>query len=145
MVPGIAEIAARTPPLHVLPAPFGFFPDANRPRVVYAGVLATDELVHVAREIDVSTSSAGIKRDPRPYCPHITIGRMIQSAARFPRAAGGIDGASKAQLHGFTLPGPLFEPFWATSLVLMRNTSAAERVAQPARYTVVRAFELKEV
>jgi len=55
----------------------GVFPGMRRPRVVWAGLEGeTRELVEMARSVDAMCERFGIRRDRRPFSPHITLGRL---------------------------------------------------------------------
>ena len=62
------------------------FPHARRPRVVWAGCGAGSEAcMALARDVEDACAALGYKREPRPYTPHITIGRV-----KTPRQADGL-------------------------------------------------------
>jgi 2'-5' RNA ligase len=54
----------------------GYFPNQSRPRVVWVGVEASDNLVPLAAEVENSLAPLGIRREKRPYVPHLTLGRF---------------------------------------------------------------------
>lgn len=55
----------------------GAFPNSNRPRIVWIGLKdATQEIARLAKTIDKELGSIGFKKDPKPFTPHITIGRL---------------------------------------------------------------------
>jgi 2'-5' RNA ligase len=53
----------------------GAFPDLKRPRVVWIG-LSSDALIALAARIEASACACGFSPDPRPFAPHLTIGRV---------------------------------------------------------------------
>lgn len=57
-------------------AGFGFFPNPNHPRVLFAGVHAGSELGDLARGIDAAMARLGCAREDRPYTPHLTLARI---------------------------------------------------------------------
>ncbi|GAB4427648.1 MAG: RNA 2',3'-cyclic phosphodiesterase [Chloroflexi bacterium OHK40] len=62
-------------------AGLGGFPNLEQPRVVWAGVggdLAT--LAELQRRVVGATARLGLPTDERPYRPHLTLGRVPQSA-----------------------------------------------------------------
>jgi RNA 2',3'-cyclic 3'-phosphodiesterase len=63
-------------PLTVEVTGFGFFPQATRPRVFWAGVAAPPALVEFARRIETSMEKIGFAREDRPYSPHLTLARF---------------------------------------------------------------------
>jgi RNA 2',3'-cyclic 3'-phosphodiesterase len=55
---------------------FGFFPDARRPRVFWAGVVAPPELAQLARRVEDALNTIGFPREQRAYSPHLTLARF---------------------------------------------------------------------
>ena len=55
---------------------FGFFPDARRPRVFWAGVAAPADLAHLARRVEDAMEKIGFPPEQRPYSPHLTLARF---------------------------------------------------------------------
>jgi RNA 2',3'-cyclic 3'-phosphodiesterase len=56
----------------------GVFPKPQKPRVIWVGVVAPDDLVVLQDEIEVTCSSLGFAREERPFSPHLTLGRVTQ-------------------------------------------------------------------
>ncbi|MEN8198625.1 MAG: RNA 2',3'-cyclic phosphodiesterase [Thermodesulfobacteriota bacterium] len=55
----------------------GCFPPRGRPRIVWAGVAANRELLHLQKKIEsVLTREAGLDPEGRKYAPHITLARL---------------------------------------------------------------------
>lgn len=55
----------------------GFFPNAKRPRIIWAGVdEGAKELSSLAKEIEEKMIKAGIGKEKWPFTPHATIGRV---------------------------------------------------------------------
>lgn len=54
----------------------GAFPSINRPRVIWVGVTAAEELKELAHGIEKRTGSLGIPNEERPFSPHLTLGRV---------------------------------------------------------------------
>ncbi len=50
----------------------GLFPEA---KVIWAGVRQSDALDRLARRVRARLAAAGIPFDPKPFVPHITLGR----------------------------------------------------------------------
>lgn len=61
---------------------FGFFPNARRPKVFYAGVHGGDALPELARLTDDALAALGCAREDRPYSPHLTLARLGDADAR---------------------------------------------------------------
>jgi RNA 2',3'-cyclic 3'-phosphodiesterase len=54
----------------------GFFPNDKRPRVFWAGIEASPNLITLVSEIDHTAEKLGIPREPRPFSPHLTLARF---------------------------------------------------------------------
>jgi RNA 2',3'-cyclic 3'-phosphodiesterase len=54
----------------------GFFPDEKRPRVFWAGIAASPNLVTLASEIERATEKLGAEREHREFSPHLTLARF---------------------------------------------------------------------
>jgi 2'-5' RNA ligase len=54
----------------------GFFPNENRPRVLWAGMEGSPNLAPLAGEVDRAASSQGIPLETRPFTPHLTLARF---------------------------------------------------------------------
>jgi 2'-5' RNA ligase len=55
----------------------GAFPAPTRARVVWAGVgRGSDALVELAGRVDDALVPLGFPREPRPFSPHVTLGRV---------------------------------------------------------------------
>ena len=73
-------------------AGIGAFPDARRPRVIWAGLAgATDALAQLQREIDDRLDAIGFPREVRGFHGHLTLGRVQAGAG-----AGGVAAALSA-------------------------------------------------
>lgn len=57
----------------------GVFPDLNRPRVLWAGIRqGADPLGGIFEELDPRLAGIGFSGEPRPFRPHLTLGRIKQ-------------------------------------------------------------------
>jgi 2'-5' RNA ligase len=63
-------------PVHLHFRSIGFFPSAKRPRVIWAGVNASDNLAPLAAEIDRRLAAAGLPDQTHEYKPHLTLARL---------------------------------------------------------------------
>lgn len=54
----------------------GFFPSERRPRVFWAGMEATANLVELAAGLEARLEPLGIAREQRPFKPHLTLARF---------------------------------------------------------------------
>jgi 2'-5' RNA ligase len=59
---------------------FGVFPNFSRPRVIWVGIEAPEELQHLYRRIDIETARLGYAPDKRKFDPHLTLGRVSRNA-----------------------------------------------------------------
>jgi len=57
-------------------ARFGYLPNPHNPRMLFAGVLAGEELGDLARQIEDALVPLGLARDERAYTPHVTLARI---------------------------------------------------------------------
>lgn len=55
---------------------FGFFPDARRPRVFWAGLEAPPVLPELARRVEAALEPLGFPGEHRPFTPHLTLARF---------------------------------------------------------------------
>ena len=55
---------------------FGFFPDARRPKVFWAGVKAPPDLLRLAEEVEGAMDKVDFAREQRSYSPHLTLARF---------------------------------------------------------------------
>ena len=55
---------------------FGFFPQARRPRVFWAGVEAPAALAELAARVEGAMEKIGFAREDRPFPPHLTLARF---------------------------------------------------------------------
>lgn len=54
----------------------GFFPNASRPRVVWCGVQASENLAPLAADIDKALEALGISGEDGAFVPHLTLARF---------------------------------------------------------------------
>ena len=58
----------------------GVFPERGAPKVVWIGVSrGRDELIRLQAEIARRLEPLGVEREPRPFQPHLTLGRWRES------------------------------------------------------------------
>ena len=65
-------------PLTVPLAGMGYFPDAENPRVIWAGCENTAGLRQLASNVDAALQPLGVAPEVRPYLPHLTLGRIVK-------------------------------------------------------------------
>ena len=63
-------------PVHLSFRRLGFFPNENRPRVLWAGMEASPNLAPLAGEVDRVLGPLGIPLETRPFAPHLTLARF---------------------------------------------------------------------
>lgn len=63
-------------PVPILFRGLGFFPNARRPRVLWAGVEAGPALAELAGAIENALGPLGIARETRAFSPHLTLARF---------------------------------------------------------------------
>ena len=54
----------------------GFFPNENRPTVLWTGLDASPNLQTLARDIDRAVATQGIVKEKRTFVPHLTLARF---------------------------------------------------------------------
>ena len=54
----------------------GFFPNEKRPRVLWAGIVASPNLEPLAAGVDARLEKLGIARETREFAPHLTLARF---------------------------------------------------------------------
>ena len=67
------------PPIAIRVAGLGFFPNERSPRVFWAGVEASSELVRLAEDIDQALEKLDIEPETRAYSPHLTLARIKEA------------------------------------------------------------------
>jgi len=71
---------------------FGFFPNAHRPRVLWAGVAAPPALAELAARVEGGMEKIGFPREDRVFAPHLTLARF-----QVPRPQPALEAAVAAQ------------------------------------------------
>lgn len=54
----------------------GFFPNERRPRVLWVGIEASDNLADLAADIEARMAKIGIEPESRKFSPHLTLARF---------------------------------------------------------------------
>jgi 2'-5' RNA ligase len=57
----------------------GFFPNARRPRVLWADTAASQNLASIAGDVDASLARLGMPAEDRAFTPHLTLARCEPS------------------------------------------------------------------
>jgi 2'-5' RNA ligase len=101
---------AAQPPLQLSLRGVGALPDSTEPRVLWAGLSEPNSLVTLAASVEEWMAALGFEREPRPYRPHLTLGRVRPSrrqqveAEPLPLAPGGA-----APAEGDSAPASMVE------------------------------------
>jgi 2'-5' RNA ligase len=72
--------AMRQTPFMIHVAGLGAFPNVRRPRVIWVSSEAPPNLAALQRAIEAETRALGYPPEDRPFSPHLTLGRISQSA-----------------------------------------------------------------
>jgi 2'-5' RNA ligase len=65
-----------TGPIELCFAGLGYFPNARRPRVLWAGIESSEELRALAASVEARLEPLDIPREEREFQPHITLARF---------------------------------------------------------------------
>lgn len=124
----IARVSATLDAIANQFSPFGFdvvgvggFPNFNRPKVLWVGATATEELLRLQERVESEMSNLGIPREERAFHPHITIGRVksphgltrtLEALKRFEGKQFGCVSVSHITLmrSDLTPSGPIYTP-----------------------------------
>jgi len=91
----LVEALGQIGPLEPIPIEvkgFGFFPQAKRPRVFWAGVAAPPELGELAAKMETHMEKLGFAREHRIFSPHLTLARF-----QVPRPQPALEAAAAAE------------------------------------------------
>jgi 2'-5' RNA ligase len=91
VVESLAQIG-RFEPFSVEVKGFGFFPQARRPRVFWAGVTAPPALAELAALVESHMEKIGFAREGRTFAPHLTLARF-----QVPRPQSALEAAVAAR------------------------------------------------
>ena len=72
----IASAVSGQPPFVLKVESLGAFPNADRPAVVWVGLLDAAPLTALAERLQTSLTSLGFARESRPFQPHLTLARI---------------------------------------------------------------------
>jgi len=93
--------ATRHHPLEISVGGIGAFPSLHRPRVIWVGVEAPQELSNIQVGIEAEMARLGYAREERDFSPHLTLGRVSRNATPAEiRSIGNVLGALKVGFLG---------------------------------------------
>lgn len=104
----------------------GIFPSPKSPRVLWLGIDAGLELVHLAERVDEKMSSCGFEREKRPFSPHVTLARLAERG-------------KKPDLN-FLVSGP--KPTFGTMMAKHFHLYESKLGPQGSRYSKLATFAL---
>jgi 2'-5' RNA ligase len=84
VVGGCKRVAARHLPIEARVAGLGAFPSLERPNILWMAVEAPPALSALQRDVEMAMVELGFDKEERPYHPHVTLGRVKESAGRSP-------------------------------------------------------------
>jgi 2'-5' RNA ligase len=70
----------------------GFFPNVSRPRVIWCGVQASENLARMAADIERALEPLGIPPEGRAFVPHLTLARFKTSRSAKPGRSNPLNG-----------------------------------------------------
>jgi RNA 2',3'-cyclic 3'-phosphodiesterase len=111
----------------------GWFPDARRPRVFWAGVEAGEPPRALAAAAGKSAAGVGVSKEDRDYSPHLTLAR-VREPIPLKTLQDALVGAGKS-VWSFDRPAFDFGTFRATASFLYLSASG--------RYTKLAEFPLE--
>jgi 2'-5' RNA ligase len=126
---GLSTIASMHGPLAVSLQGLGLFPGKGAPRVVWIDISNYGELAGLQHDIEETLFTLGVKKEDRPFSPHLTIGRV-----RSPKNAKALFGALQ------TFGDRDFGTLHIRSFSLMKSEL---RPTGPV-YTTLKEFDLKK-
>ncbi|OGO29288.1 MAG: 2'-5' RNA ligase [Chloroflexi bacterium RBG_16_52_11] len=88
----------------------GAFPSYHRPRVIWVGIDAPQELYSLQRQIELEAEHLGYAREEQKFSPHLTLGRLVRHASTAEAHQVGeilevikVDSLGKVQVMGVSL------------------------------------------
>ncbi len=117
---------------------YGFFPTARSSRVFWIGVDADQHLAELAGGVEQALEGLGIKREERPFSPHLTLARGKSSAP--PRRSDERQNRmfQRVQEKLSALPAPEFGTMTAREFFLYQSKLSPAG----SQYTQLRGFPL---
>lgn len=75
----VEKVASSRPSFTLAATGVGCFPNAHRPRVVWAGLEPSRDLAELQAALESACEEAGFPKESRPFAPHLTLGRVRDS------------------------------------------------------------------
>lgn len=129
----VDEIIGSLHEIHHPPITFGLkkighFPPRGKPRILWAGITPSQEIIRLRNTIEYRLSVIGVEKETRKYSPHITLARLKNSPIR--------------RVTDFLAGNSLFETpqFTVNSFQLY----SSKLTAKGAIHTVEESFTFKE-
>ena len=82
----VDDVVLQFSPIDVAVAGLDVFPDRKKTRVVWARIQDPRPVIALRQQLERRLEIAGWSRDPRTYCPHVTVARL--NAQRRPVSRG---------------------------------------------------------
>ena len=111
----------QSPPVTLQLAGLGVFPDAQRPRLLWAGVTPSAALDGLAAQVAATLHAIGHRRETRPFVPHLTLAR-----SRSPQRLIG-------RLPPLATALPVWGGFRADALILFETSFESSPAGAPDR------------
>ena len=113
--PGLDRLAASGAAHSLALHGIGAFPHWRRPRVIWLGVDPEPALLSLANSVAKACQALGIALDPRPFHPHITLGRIDARVSppqvqRLEQLAGEVTGRWRTDAHAVDLMSSTLTP-----------------------------------
>ncbi|MHC1740792.1 MAG: RNA 2',3'-cyclic phosphodiesterase [Anaerolineaceae bacterium] len=72
----LTEVVTKIDPYNLSVVGTGCFPSAQQPRVLWAGVHATEIMLDLQHSLDRALAEKGFPSEKRPFSPHLTLARV---------------------------------------------------------------------
>ncbi len=76
VVTNMEIVARQTRPFSLECRSTGYFPEKGTPRVLWAGVVLTEELKALQQKLELALEKIGFPKEERDFHPHLTLGRV---------------------------------------------------------------------
>jgi 2'-5' RNA ligase len=72
----LADEAINHDPFEIIIGNLGAFPNHHRPRIIWVGIKAPQNLTSLQQNLETKMEKLGYAREERPFSPHLTLGRV---------------------------------------------------------------------